>query len=271
MKVRGLLLVAALALALHAGAQVLGTPKPPPAGLAPQPGATLPLDIPLVDSDGRVLHLGDFFGGSRPVLLVLGYYRCPQLCGLVMHGVLDSLHASHVARDDVRIVGVSIDPQDTPATARSRLAADLGYARFLAQGERGAPLPDVHLLVADATSIVKLTHRVGFTYSAADGGGARFAHPAAVIVATPEGRISNYLMGIRFDAYSVTRALADASGSRVGSVGDQIALLCAHVDPHWGKHSAAILESLRVAGVLGALALAAWCWRRRSPAQERRT
>jgi hypothetical protein len=62
--------------------------------------------------------------------------------------------------------------------------------------------------------------------------------------------------------------MADASGSRVGSVGNAIALLCAHVDPSWGRHSAAILESFRVAGVLGAFALGAWCWRRRSPARQ---
>jgi protein SCO1/2 len=268
MRPRTVLLLAVLACALHSHAQVLGTPKAPDAGITPQPGAELPLDIAVTDSDGRSGHLGDFFGDSRPVLLVLGYYRCPQLCGLVMHGVLESLHQSHVARDAVRIVGVSIDPQDTPATARSRLDADLGYARFLAQADGHAAPPDVHLLVADATAIGKLARRAGFKYSTAEGGDARFAHPAAVIVATPRGRISNYLMGIRFDAGDLRRAMADASGSRVGSVGNAIALLCAHVDPSWGRHSAAILESFRVAGVLGAFALGAWCWRRRSPARQ---
>jgi protein SCO1/2 len=262
-KLRAFFLLAALACVLAAHAQVPGTPKAPDAGIAPKPGAELPLDIAVVDSDGRRAHLGDFFGDSRPVLLVLGYYRCPQLCGLVMHGVLESLHESGAPRDAVRIVGVSIDPQDTPATARSRLAADLGYAHFLAQRDRRALPPDVHLLVADATAIGKLTLRAGFTYSASQGGDARFAHPAAVIVATPKGRISNYLMGIRFDAADLRRALADASARRTGAVGDAIALLCAHVDPSWGRHSAAILGTFRVAGVLGALALAAWCWRRR--------
>ena len=265
---RAFFVAAALALCLHAHAQVIGTPRPPDAGLAPQPGAALPLDIPLVDSDGTPFHLGDFFGDARPVLLVLGYYRCPQLCGLVMHGLLEAVHRSHLPRDAVRIVAVSIDPQDSPATARTRRDADLGYARFLAQGERDAPLPDLHLLVADANDITKLARRVGFDYSRAEEGDARFAHPAAVVVATAQGRISSYMTGIRFDSGDLRSALADASGNRVERVSDTIALLCAHVDPHWGRHSAAILDSLRVGGVLLALGLGAWCWRRRTPAAE---
>lgn len=255
-----LLAAGVVALSLHAPAQPFVAPVPPPAGLAQRPGESLPLEMALTDSDGARVRLGDFFGDRRPVLLVLGYYRCPQLCGLVMHGVLEALHDSRAGA--VRVVAVSIDPQDTPATARARRERDLDYARFLTPGE--APLPDLHLLVASAADSARLARRVGFSYTAS-AGPARFAHPAAVLVVTPQGRVSRYLMGVGYDAAELRTALADASGGRIGGLSDRIALLCAHFDPRWGRYSDTILDALRVAGVAGALALGAWCWRRRTP------
>jgi hypothetical protein len=42
---------------------------------------------------------------------------------------------------------------------------------------------------------------------------------------------------------------------------DPVALLCAHIDPRLGRHSAAVLHGLQVMGVLLVLALATLYWR----------
>jgi protein SCO1/2 len=267
----GILLCALLAVAAgQAHAQALALPAPPSAALEQQLGAPLPLAMKLVDDLGRPVRLGDYFQDGRPVLLVLGYYRCPQLCGLLMHGLLEALQQSAVPRRDWRIVGVSIDPGDTTATARARRNLDLAYAEFLL-GARAADAPlELHLLTASADDARRLARLAGFTYSAvptddqaARAAGARFAHPAAVIVATAQGKVSRYLMGIQFDARELKVALADAAGDRIASVSSRIALLCAHFDPHVGRHSASVMNGLRVLGVLLAVMLGAWCWQRR--------
>jgi len=81
------------------------------------------------DDRNAPAHLSDYFAPRTPVLLVLGYYRCPQLCGLVMHSLLDGLQASGVPSTQWRIVGLGIDPQETPADAHGRREQDLAYAR----------------------------------------------------------------------------------------------------------------------------------------------
>ncbi len=264
-------LACALACGSVAAAQPLAIPEPPRAGLEQKPGTQLPLDLPLVDEAGRAVRLGDYFSGGRPVLLVLGYYRCPQLCGLLMHGLLQGLHESRVPRAAWRIVGVSIDPQDSPATARQRRELDLSYAAFLDGGPRH-DAPDLHLLSAPAAQSQRLAQRVGFTYQRTPGEdnaqtpGARYAHPATVIVATPQGKVSSYLMGTHFDAADLDTALARAARGEAATVTDRIALLCAHFDPHWGRHSEAVMNGLRAGGLLLAASLALWCWRRRGPA-----
>jgi protein SCO1/2 len=262
----------ALLLAAAAAAQPLALPAAPSAAIEQRIGAQLPLDMKLVDDTGRAVRLGDYFTGERPVLLVLGYYQCPQLCGLLMHGLLEGLQDSGLPRRQWRIVGVSIDPQDTPATARARRELDRAYADFLL-GSRQADAPlDLHLLVASAADSQRLARRVGFDYTGTAAGdhaalkaGARFAHPAAVMVVTPRGEVSRYFMGITFEPAELRSALAGARGGALGVVTDRIALLCAHFDPAVGRHSAAVMNGLRLLGLVGVVAFAAWGWRRRNP------
>ena len=51
----------------------------------------LPLDLEFPDEDGGTVRLGHYFTGDRPVILTLGYYRCPMLCTLVLNGLVDGL------------------------------------------------------------------------------------------------------------------------------------------------------------------------------------
>ena len=230
-------------------------------------GDVLPLDTRWVEADGRRVTLGDLFADGKPVLLVLGYYTCPQLCGLLMHGVLEAVQAGGPRATDARIVAVSIDPDDTPASARARRSADLAYAAFLRAGRGDASVPDLHLLTGDVAAIDRIVAAAGYrvrrSANRADDGGARYDHPAALVVATPRGRISRYLMGVRFDAGELADAVADARDERTGALTDRIALLCAHLDLALGRHDAAVMQATRAIALLVALALAGWCWRRR--------
>jgi protein SCO1/2 len=260
--------------ARDAAAQALATPQPPSASLEQKTGALLPLQMPLTDDFGRPVRLGDYFRDGRPVLLVLGYYRCPQLCGLLMHGLLEGLQQSGVPRRDWRIVRVSIDPEDNVASARARRELDLAYADFLLGAQTpDAPL-DLHLLTAPGADSRRLAQRAGFSFSSLAAqaktgsdppAAARFAHPATVMVVTPQGRVSRYLMGVQFDPADLKVALADAAGDRIGSITSRIALLCAHFDPQVGRYSALVMDAFRVSGLALAAGLALWCWRRRNP------
>lgn len=260
MKTTGLLLAFSLA-TLHCAAQPLAPqPVPPDAGISPALNAELPLDLPFTDSDGRALRLGDVFT-DRPVLLVPGYHRCPQLCGLLVQGLLEALQHSGLPRDRYRLVRISIDPSETPADAHARREADLAHARFL---DAAAAPPDLRALTGTAPAVQALAQRLGYRYqrNGDDASGRpNWAHPAVAIVATPQGRISSYVSGIRFDPAELRLALVQAGDGRIGSLADRIALLCAHVDPRLGRHSAAVLLGLQALGLLLVLGLAAAWWR----------
>ena len=54
-------------------------------------GAALPLDLQFEDERGQPVQLRQYFAGNKPVILQLGYYGCPMLCGLVSRGMLETL------------------------------------------------------------------------------------------------------------------------------------------------------------------------------------
>src|SRR5690348_14267219 len=50
----------------------------------------VPLDLTFKDETGQTVKLGDYFT-DKPVILVLAYYRCPQLCTQVLNGLVQAM------------------------------------------------------------------------------------------------------------------------------------------------------------------------------------
>lgn len=245
-----------------AGAQPLALPPPPQATLQEHLGAQLPLATPLRDELGQPVQLGDYFHAGQPVLLVPGYYRCTEMCGLLMHRLLEALRVADLPREHWRIVGVSIAPEEGPADAKRRRALDLAYAAFLQGAQAGAP-PRLDLLTGDGGSTARIAQAVGFGYQATNG---TYAHPATVIVTTPTGRVSRYFNGLDIDPAQLRSALQEAAGGEVGSFAERLAVLCSHFDPAVGRYSNAVMVGMRGIALLALAGLAAIAWRHRGRA-----
>lgn len=234
----------------------LALPSAPQVQLVQRIGAVLPLDVSMVESNGKPMRLREFFGGDRAVVLVPGYYQCTELCGLVMQGVLEALQGSGLPQRSWRIVGFSIDPDETPAMARARESDYRDYARFLADRDI-----DIHLLTTSAPTSERLTRALGYAVQRGDNG---IAHSAGFVVATPQGTVARYFPGVRFDARELRLAVEQAAGGHVGSLTDRLTLLCGHYDPVTGRYSVAVMDAMRILGCMGAIAMGLWIWRRRA-------
>jgi protein SCO1 len=208
-------------------------------GIDQKIGQQLPLDLIFRDENGKDVKLGQFFG-TRPVVLALAYYECPMLCTQVLNGMTGALKTlSFDAGTDFDVVVVSIDPKDN-----FRLAADK-KASYVDRYGRPATAGGWHFLTGSEASIKPLTEAIGFRY-AYDANLKQYAHGAAIYVATPKGVIARYFLGIDFAPRDLRLALVEASNNRLGTVTDQVLLLCYHYDPSVGKYGVAILNAVRV-------------------------
>lgn len=208
----------------------------------PYPGAQVPMDLVFRDETGAAVKLGDYFG-KRPVILTLNYYNCPNMCTLDLNTLTQNLaDLKFNLGDEYSVVTVSIDPRDTPD-----LAADVKwqYVRDYGRPNRG---DGWHFLTGDEGSIERLANVVGFHY-AYDAANDQYAHPIGLIVLTPEGKVARYIYGVDYVGRDLELALVEASQNKIGSVVDQLMLICFRYDPANGRYSTIILEVVRWAGI----------------------
>src|SRR5207244_1046705 len=98
---------------------------------------------------------------------------------------------------------------------------------------------------------------VGFRYRFDQTTG-QFAHSSGIVVATPDGRLSRYFFGIDYPPTDFRLALVESSAGRVGTLADQVLLLCYHYDPLTGKYGLVISRVLLAGGLATVSALAAF-------------
>jgi len=202
-----------------------------------------------LDEHGNAVKLGRFFG-SKPVIFVLAYYECPNLCTLVLNGVLDTAQDLKLTSGkDYEIVVVSFDARERPALAAAKKQT------YVQRYGRPDGADGWHFLTGDELAIAQVANSVGYRFSY-DETTRQFAHPSAMVVLTPAGKISRYFPGIEYPPREVRLALIEASRGRIGSTADRVFLLCFHYNPATGKYGLLINRVLQIAGIGSALAVA---------------
>jgi protein SCO1/2 len=229
-------------------------------GIDQRLGEQVPLDLSFRDETGQPVQLAQYFG-RRPVILVLAYYRCPMLCTQVLNGLVHALWDVPLDMgDDYEVVTVSFDPRETPELAAAKKKSYL-MRYHKAGGEQGW-----HFLTGGEPAIKRLTKAVGFHYSY-DARNDQFAHASGIMVLTPRGKVSRYFYGINFSARDLRLGLVEASENRIGSPVDKFLLFCFHYDPTTGRYGVAVMNLVRLGGILTVLVLGTFIfvnwWRER--------
>ena len=214
-------------------------------------GAPIPLDLAFRDEGGSTVRLGQYFTTGKPVVLSLVYYRCPGLCTMTLNSMSAAFKPLTLSvGKDFEVVTVSIDPKETPKLAAAK------KAEYLKRYGRPGAEAGWHFLTGDEASIQALASAVGFRYvyqPEID----QYAHAAAIMVATPQGKLARYFYGIEYSARDLRLGLVEASGNKIGTLADVMTLLCYQYDPHSGKYSAAVMRIVQVGGVLTVAGLGA--------------
>lgn len=228
-------------------------------GIDEKLGQQIDLALTFKDENGESVRLQRYFDHEKkPVLLLLAYYGCPNLCNFFLNGVTDALRdLKWTPGKEFEIVTVSFDPRETTELAFKKKAA---HIKSLGKNEAAAGW---HFLVAETPSkdpeangnAKALATQLGFKYRY-DKEQNQFAHTSAAMFLTPSGKISRYLGGISFSEKDFRLALTEASGNKIGNVVDHLVLFCYNYDPKTRKYSLYAMNLMRVAAAMTVIALA---------------
>jgi protein SCO1/2 len=206
-------------------------------------GSRLPSGSVFQDSDDSVVHL-DKLSPGMPLILVLGYFHCPNLCGLAREDLFEALHSTALqAGRDYALALLSIDPAETTADARAAKMQDVA-----AYGLPG-PENSWHYLTGSAGEIQPVADAVGFR-DQLDQSTKQFIHPAGIVFVTAAGTVSSYLLGIGYTPTDVRSAIERAGAGQIVEAASPVLLLCFHFDPTTGRYTLEIMKLLRLTAVL---------------------
>ena len=223
----------------------------------------VPPDLAFVDDTGRAVKLGDYFG-HKPLILNLVYYNCTMLCGEALAGLSGSMKmVKFDVGNQFDVITVSFNPQETPEIAAAK------KQDYLKRYGRPGAASGWPFLTGPAASINALTKAVGFQYQY-DPKLNQYAHATAIMVLTPQGRISRYFYGVDYPPKDLRMGLVEASQGKIGNAVDQVLLYCYHYDPATGKYGAIVNNILRLGAgltilLLGALLLVLWRLEKAAP------
>jgi len=214
-------------------------------GIAQHLDAQIPADLVFTDSSGKKVTLGQLFDGKLPTILTMNYSDCPMLCSLQLNGLVDALKPmTWKLGEQYQVVTVSIDPLESPERAQ------LTRQKYLEQYGRAGSAAGWRFLTSQKVEpIKKLADCIGFGYKYLPEK-RQFVHPALLTICTPEGRVSRYFSGIKYNPRDLRLALFEAGEGKVGSAVDQVLMLCFHYDPESGTYAWAAIRLMRIGGVL---------------------
>ncbi|MGE0887320.1 MAG: SCO family protein [Blastocatellales bacterium] len=214
----------------------------------------VPLDLEFKDETGRAVKLQEYFT-DKPIVLSLVYYDCPQLCSLTLNGLMNVLKTLPMkAGKDFISLTVSFDPKETPELAAEKRNT---YLQKLANPELNNGW---HFLTGDEKNTLALAKSVGFRF-VWDPVSKQYAHSSALIIITPQGKVSRYFYPSdvlsNFEPRDIRFGVLDASNGKIGSLADQVILYCYQYDPNRGTYGLVLMRIMRIFAVITIVTLVA--------------
>jgi protein SCO1/2 len=168
-------------------------------GIIEHLGDTIPLDITFINEDEDTVSLRSLI--NKPTIMCFVYFDCPNLCSPLMNGVAEVIsHLDMELGTDYQVITISFNTSDTPEKAREK---KVNFVTKISKEHQ----KDWIYLTGVQENILKITDAVGYKYKPQ---GLDFAHPSAIFVLSPEGKITRYLYGLTYLPFDVKMAIIEA-------------------------------------------------------------
>ncbi|TAL38738.1 MAG: SCO family protein [Spirochaetes bacterium] len=196
-------------------------------GMDEKLGAKIPGEAVFLDENGRKLTLASYL--DKPTLVLPLYYTCPQTCGLMLGHLATALgDVPLVPGRDFRVLALSIDEQDDPASATR---AKTNYFKLV---RKEFPEGDWRFLTGDAANIRAFTDAIGFRFKKT--GTRDFIHPNVLIVLAHDGTVIRYLYGPTFLPFDIGMAITEAEKGTPSLSVRKLVSLCFQYEPENGTY-----------------------------------
>lgn len=206
-------------------------------------GQMVPLDLKFINEKGEKVTLKKLMDG-KPTMITLNYFRCAGICGPQLADMAKMLSKLDLSENtDYQVLTISFAEDETPDLAKNKRTA------YLKSITRDFVQDAWHFVIGENNSSGILADKVGFTFKKeiSPSGAVDYIHPGALIMLSPEGKVTRYLNGIGQLPFDVKMAVVEAGEGKVGPTIAKKLLFCFAYDP---KGKTYIFRWEKVAGVV---------------------
>jgi len=176
---------------------------------------------------------------DKPTVLTLVYFTCPGICSPLLDGIADVISKTDLELGkDYQVLTVSFNEKETYELAKSK------KKNYVKQVRKEIDESNWLWMVGDSTNIARLTQSLGYRFKR---DGNDFIHAAAIMVLSPEGKITRYLYGTYFLPFDLKMALVEAQKGKSGPTINKILNYCFSYDPAGKKY---VFNITKVSGTI---------------------
>ena len=206
-------------------------------GIDEKLGQVIPLDLTFKDENDDPISLRQLI--HTPTILAPVFFSCPDVCSFLLYNLTVAVNQLPAEPGKgYKVLAVSFDETEKPELAREKKRL------YLKMIERPFPEEAWSFLTGDQENIQKLTDSVGFYFKRE---GKVFQHPVALIILSPDGKITRYIYGMDFLPFDLKMAILEASEGRVGPTISKVLRFCFSYDPKGRKY---VFNTLKVTGIV---------------------
>jgi len=183
-------------------------------------------NIYLINQDSNLVQLTSLI--DKPTVFCFIYFNCPGLCSPLLGGVADVIDKSDlVLGKDYQVITISMNSDDQPTLGQKKKA---NYVKsFTHEIDDKAWI----WLTGDSLNIARVTDNLGFKFKR---DGKDFIHAAALMVSSPQGKITRYLHGTYFLPFGLKMAIIEASKGISGPTINKVLEFCFSYDAAGKKY-----------------------------------
>jgi len=196
----------------------------------------IPEDLTFVSEKGDTVNLLSLI--DKPTVLVPVYYNCPGICTPLLEGVADVIDKTDpVLGIDYQFFTFSFNYEETTELAVKKKATFSKLVKGNHDLDNGWKF-----FTSDSTNVHRLLNSIGYKVKKQ---GKEYVHPGAIVVLSPEGKITRYLHGTYIMPFDLKMAVVEASEGRSGPTINKFLKFCFSYDAEGKKY---VLNITKVSG-----------------------
>jgi protein SCO1/2 len=205
-------------------------------GIIEKLGDTIPLNLTFNNENNEAVTLRELI--NKPTIMCFVYFDCPNLCSPLMNGVAEVVSKLDLTLGkDYQVITISFNTSDTPEKAKEK---KVNFVQKISKENQKYWV----YLTGTQENISAVTAAAGYKYKPQ---GLDFAHPSAIMILSPAGKITRYLYGLTYLPFDVKMAIIEAQKGIARPTSNKVLEYCFAYNPSSKTYT---LQVTRIVGSL---------------------